>query len=649
MTRTAPYGSWVSPISISMLATAGVPLSAVSTDGDDVYWIESRATEGGRSVVVRRSPDGVVTDAVPAGFDSRSRAHEYGGGSYAVHDGLMISSSFEDQRVYRIEDGRTTAITPEPEIAAGDRYADFVFHGDHVIAVRERHRSDGEPVNTLVTFPLDGSRDPVVIADGHDFFSSPRVDPDGNRLAWLVWDHPNMPWDGTELWGAALAPDGSLSEPELIAGGKAESIFQPEWSPDGILHFVSDRTGWWNLFREVDGVVAARHLAEAEFGTPQWGFGLRRYAFFADCRIACTYTEGGFDRMAVLDGERLTPLDRAADFIGRSIGIADGRIWIADGSATEAMAIAGIDPVQGDRLVVRKSISVDLDPGRFSRPEAISYPTGDGAVAHALFYPPWNPDFTAPEYELPPLLVLSHGGPTANTSVELDLGLQFWTSRGFAVVDVDYRGSTGYGRPYRDALRGKWGVVDVEDCVSAAEYLVATGRVDVDRMAIRGGSAGGYTTLCALTFTDEFTAGASYFGIGDLAAMATETHKFESRYLDGLIGPYPEAADLYKERSPVNHIADLSCPVILLQGLDDRVVPPSQAEAMVAALRSRGIPHAYVAFEGEGHGFRKSETIRRARAAELFFYSQVFEFEPADTLEPVTIEFAEKLHQVAGD
>jgi dipeptidyl aminopeptidase/acylaminoacyl peptidase len=626
-----------------MLTEAGVTVGGVGTDGDDLYWIEGRPQEGGRQAIVRRDAAGRVADAVPEGFNSRSRAHEYGGGSYAVRDGVLISCDFADQRVYRFDGDEPVAITPEPKTPAGDRYADFVFHGDRIICVRERHRDGGEPKNTLVTFPLDGSDQPRVIAKGHDFYSSPRVSPDGTRLAWLSWDHPLMPWDGTELWWAALAGDGSVSEPELVAGGDDESIFQPQWSPGGVLHFVSDRTGWWNLFRHVDGHAEALHLMEAEFGLPQWGFGMRRYGFLSEHRIVAVYSEGGFDRVGLLEGDTLRPVHTPFDFFGYTLATSGDRLYATAGSGSSPMAVVAIDVTSEAVEVVKPSLQIDLDPALISLPEPIEFATTDDEITHAFYYPPRNPGFIAPAGEKPPLLVMSHGGPTGATSPELDLSYQFWTSRGFAIVDVNYRGSSGYGRSYRNALRGEWGVADFDDCINAALYLADRGHVDGDRMAIRGGSAGGYTTLCALAFADVFAAGASYFGVGDLAALATGTHKFESRYLDSMIGPYPEAADLYDERSPLHNVDGFSCPVILFQGLEDRVVLPAQAEEIVAALDAKGIPHAYVAFEGEGHGFRKAENIERAREAEFYFYSRVFDFDPADDLTPVAIAHEEAL------
>ena len=467
------------------------------------------------------------------------------------------------------------------------------------------------------------------------------MSPDGRRLAWLSWNHPNLPWDGTELWVAEFAPDGSLTAEQLVAGGSAESIFQPEWSPGGVLHFMSDRTGWWNPYRwrPDEGQVDALCTIELEFGRPQWVFGMSTYGFADEERLVCVVEERAIDRVVMLDTASRTietlPIPRTEI---SSLRIGDGRAYLIGGNATEEASVAIFRLDDGHLEVVRHSAETELDPGVISEPQAIEFPGYGGATAHAFYYRPHNDAFSGPEGQLPPLLVKSHGGPTSASNTTLDPEIQFWTSRGIAVVDVNYGGSSGFGRAYRQRLDGNWGVVDVADCVAAAQHLVAAGEVDPARLAIDGGSAGGYTTLCALTFTDVFAAGASFFGIGDLETFVRDTHKFESRYIDGLVGPYPQSVALYRERSPVHHVDRLSCPVILFQGLEDRIVPPNQAEEMVAALRAKGEPVAYLAFAGEQHGFRRAENIQRALDAELYFYSRIFGFEPADPLEPVDIE-----------
>jgi dipeptidyl aminopeptidase/acylaminoacyl peptidase len=478
-----------------------------------------------------------------------------------------------------------------------------------------------------------------VLVSGNDFYSSPRLSPDKSQLAWLTWNHPNMPWDGCELWVAEVAADGSLSAARKIAGDREESIFQPEWSPDGILHFVSDRTGWWNLYRWRDERMESLCEMAAEFGEPQWVFGMSGYTFVSDNRIACVYHERDGWRLATIDSRthRLETIPTPyTDLYG--LRASGSRLVFHAGSPTEPPAIVELDLTTRATSVLKRSAHLAIDPGYLASPQAIEFPTTHGQTAHAFFYPPRNRDFTAPPGERPPLLVMSHGGPTSAAGGTLDLEIQYWTSRGLAVLDVNYGGSTGYGRAYRERLNGQWGVVDVDDCVNGARYLVALGQADGKRLAIRGGSAGGYTTLCALTFRDTFRAGASHYGISDLETMAKETHKFESRYLDRLVGPYPERRDLYRERSPIHFADRLLSPVIFFQGLEDKVVLPDQAEVMVEALRKRGVPVAYLPFEGEQHGFRRAENIKRAFDAELYFYSRILDFELPDPLEPIQID-----------
>ena len=613
----APYGSWRSPISSELIVRGEVGLAAPTLDEREVYWLESRPEEDGRNVIVRRQPDGRTNDIVPRSFNARTRVHEYGGGDYAVHEGAAYFSNFADQRLYSVAPGGQ----PEPLTASVDRrYADAIVDArrDRLIAVREDHSGSGrEPVNEIVAVALaDGSE--RVLASGADFYSSPRLSPDGGRLAWLTWDHPNMPWDGTELWVGDLDADGLPANAEMVAGGVAESIFQPEWSPDGVLHFVSDRTGWWNLYRRAD-VVEPLCALEAEFGLPQWAFGMSTYAFVSTSHIICSYLQQGRSHLIALDPQTgaLEPIETPYSTIGQVRADADGAIFIG-GSPTQPRSVVRLDLSTGKQEVLRASSDLEIHAGYLSVPEPVEFPTEHGRTAHAFFYPPTNAEYAAPEGERPPLLTMVHGGPTGATTTALDPEIQYWTSRGIAVLDVNYGGSTGYGREYRRRLYGEWGVVDVDDCANGALHLAERGLVDGRRLLITGGSAGGYTTLCALAFRDDFAAGASHFGVSDAEALASETHKFESRYLDQLIGPYPERRDLYRERSPIHAADRLSCPTIFFQGLEDEVVPPNQAETMFEALKAKGLPVAYVPFEGEQHGFRRAENIRHALDGELY-------------------------------
>lgn len=638
--QIAPYGSWKSPITSDLIVSGSIGLSQPLFDGTDIYWVEMRPIEGGRSVVVRRDATGTLTDVNPPPLNARTRVHEYGGGDYTVRDGAVYFSNFSDQRIYAsLDDSEPSPITT----AAGMRYADFILDParHRLICVREDHSvADREAVNTLAAVSLtsDGAPEQVLVS-GNNFYSSARLSPDGSKLAWLTWNHPNMPWDGTELWIGTFDENGLLATSERVAGGDAESIFQPEWSPDGRLYFVSDRSGWWNLYR-INGDATSESLCEmeAEFAMPQWGFGLSTYAFESAERIVCTYIERGFSRLALIDtrSKNFERIDCAYTDI-RFVRAAAGQALMRAGSPAEAASIVRLDLDERAFEVLRSSSSLKIDPAYFSKPQAVEFPTAAGLTAHAFYYPPTNPDFRALDGERPPLLVESHGGPTSAATTALSLGIQYWTSRGIAVLDVNYGGSTGFGRAYRERLKDKWGIVDVDDCANGARYLVAQGKADGDRLMITGGSAGGYTTLCALTFRKVFSAGASHYGVSDAEALARETHKFESRYLDGMIGAYPEDRQIYRERSPINYTEQLSCPVIFFQGLEDKVVPPNQAETMVAALRAKGIPVAYLAFAGEQHGFRQAQNIKRALDGELYFYSRVFGFALAEPVEPVEI------------
>jgi dipeptidyl aminopeptidase/acylaminoacyl peptidase len=624
--QTLPYGAWRSPITSDLIIGEAIGLGDILIDAGDIYWIEARPGEGGRNVLVRRAPGGSVSDITPTPFSVRTRVHEYGGGAASVSGGLVFFSNFADQRLYRHAGG----LPPEPLTPEGTgmRYADGAFDAARRrwVGVREAHAPDGRVDNTLVAIDLETPGPGRVLAWGHDFYAAPRLSPDGSRLAWLSWDHPNMPWVGTELWLAEVAADGGLAEPRRVAGGAAESVCQPLFAPDGLLHFISDRTGWWNLYRqEPNGQIRPFCPRAAEFGQAQWVFGQSNYAFLSAGQLVCTYTEGGRGHLARLDiaGGRLVPIATPFTDFGQ-VRVAGGKVICRAGSPADPPAIVAIDPESGASEIFRQSAPAAADAGLrrcFSVPRHFEFPTGGGVTAHANYYPPANPDFRPMPGERPPLVVKCHGGPTASASTVLSLGIQYWTSRGIAVLDVDYGGSTGYGRAYRERLKGAWGVVDVDDCANAARYVIAEGLADGERAVITGGSAGGYTVLAALALKDVFRGGASYYGVSDVAALARDTHKFESRYLDWLIGPYPERADLYRERSPVTHADRLARPVIFFQGSDDRVVPPNQTEMMVEALRRRGIPVGYLLFEGEQHGFRRADNIKRALDAELYFYA----------------------------
>ena len=638
MVVVAPYGSWQSPITADLIAGGAVGLGQIALDGNDVYWVEMRPAEGGRMVVVRRGADGAAVDVTPAPYNARTRVHEYGGGAFLVQDGVVFFANFSDQRIYRQErGGAPRAITPEGPL----RYADGVYDArrGRIICVREDHSGGGEAVNAVVGVDVGGGG-VVTLFEGADFCAAPRLSPDGGTLAWLVWDHPNMPWDSTTLLAAPVGADGLLGAAEVVAGD-GDSVLQPLWSPSGELHFVSDRSGWWNLYRWRDGAAEPVLTMEAEFARPQWVFDPAAYGFLEDGRIVCSYVRRGVWGLGVIDadGGGLERLDLPWSEMGRGeLRAAGRRAVFSAGAPDRAMSVVSLDADTGATEVLREAHSGAVGDGYISLPEAVEFATGGGMTAHAFYYAPRNADFAGPSGELPPLLVKSHGGPTAAASTALDLGVQFWTSRGFGVVDVNYGGSVGYGTEYRRRLNGAWGVVDVADCVNAARFLAARGDVDRERLAIDGASAGGYTTLAALTFYDVFRAGASYYGVSDLAALVQETHKFEARYLDSLVGPYPERQDLYRERSPIHYTDRLSCPLLLLQGLEDAIVPPNQAEMMFDAVRGKGIAAACVLFEGEQHGFRRAENIKRALEAELYFYSRVFGFELADAVAGVVIE-----------
>ncbi len=642
----APYGSWKSPITSAVVAAKSTQTTEVAVDGADVYWIEMRPGEGGRQVIVELLPEGRTRDRTPPGFNARTRVHEYGGAAFVAADGVVWFSNYDDQRLYRqAGHGAPEPITPPaPTPDINLRYADGVLDRarNRLLMVREDHTGPGEAVNTIVAVKADGDPDGgTILIAGNDFYAAPRLSPDGRRLAWLTWNHPNMPWDGCELWVGELDAAGAITSRARIAGGLTESIFQPEWSPSSELHFVSDRSGWWNLYRLRAGQIESLWPVEAECGHPAWQFRTNTYGFASDGRIVCACVQDGQGHLTILDPNSGALAQVGEDFtVFQHVRAHGTRATMLAGSSPQPTAVIALDldTLTVTALTAPGASDAVIDPGYYSIPRSIAFPTTGVETAHALYYPPANCDFTAPENARPPLIVRSHGGPTGMTTPAFSLGVQYWTSRGFAVVDVNYGGSAGYGRAYRERLRGQWGVVDVDDCANAARYLVDQGLADGKRLAIEGGSAGGYTTLAALAFRDVFQAGASLFGLSELEIFLRETHKFESRYLEGLIGPYPVRRDLYAERSPINFARQISAPVIFFQGDEDKIVPPNQSELMFNAVREREIPTAYVLYKGEQHGFRKAENIQRTLDGRLYFYAKVFGLVLAEAVEPVQIE-----------
>lgn len=632
--HSAPFGSWKSPISSDLIVAKTVNLLEIHVSGQDIYWIEGRPLEAGRSVLVKWNGDGTPTDLIPEGFNARTRVHEYGGAPVLIDGDRVYFSNYRDQRLYCTSSGSAPEVlTPENQM----RYADAVIDRarQRLICVCEDHSPEGhEARNFLGAVALDGSGTTSVLVEGNDFYSTPRLSPDAKFLTWIEWSHPNLPWDGTELWMAEVAESGELVNRSLMAGGRTESIVQPTWSPSGELYFVSDQTGWWNLYRWKSGDIEPLCPMEAEFAEPHWVFGMTLFAIESAERMVCSFIQNGQSRLATLNLQ-------TGDF--QAIELPYTKIWNVNAvpgaavfcaaSPTESSQVVRLDLETLQVQVLRTSSTMAIDERFLSVPQAIEFPTEHGLTAHAFYYPPTNPEFEAPEGEKPPLLVKCHGGPTGQTYPILTWGYQYWTSRGFAVLDVNYGGSTGYGREYRERLRAAWGVVDVQDCINAARYVVGQELVDANRLAIDGGSAGGYTVLCALTFHQVFHAGASFYGVSDALALVRDTHKFESRYQDFLFGTDWERVCV--ERSPIHFVDQLSCPVIFFQGLEDKVVPPNQAEMMVAALERKGLPVAYVAYEGEQHGFRKAENIKRTLDGEFYFYSRIFGFSPADDIEPV--------------
>ncbi len=645
---TQAFGSWKSPVSPEMLGLSALRIGQTYVDERRAYWTESRPREKGRGVIAAYDfASGSICDISPAEYNVRSSVHEYGGGAAIVENGFVYFSNFLDHRVYaqEIASGKISVLSKE----SPSRYADFCLDKsrNRLILVREEHTGAGEePLNFLDVLNLDGSSEPGMLLCGSDFFSSPRVSPDGRLLCWISWNHPNMPWDESTLWTANLGSDGSLSNIQQVAGGRNVSVTQPEWGSDGTLYFISDQSGWWNLYASYSGLVEPLIEMEAEFAGPQWIFGLSNYACLSASKIICSYNRKGVWNLAEFDTEKRTLRDIDTPYQDISyLRASNGKVVFRAGAPDRFAEIACLDSESGKIEVLKRANESELDSAYFSKAETIEFPCktkngkDSGNKAYAFFYPARNPEFKGPAQEKPPLIVKCHGGPTSAALNTLELGIQFWTTRGFSVVDVNYGGSSGFGRSYRERLDRNWGVVDVDDCLAAIDYLAESGLVDRKRVAITGGSAGGYTVLCALAFKgDYFACGASYYGVADLSMLALDTHKFESRYLDRLVGPFPEENELYEARSPLAHADKITCPVIFFQGLDDKVVPPSQSETMVQALKQKGLPVSYLSFEGESHGFRKAETIKSCLQNELSFYCRIFGIERDDLSKDLLIE-----------
>jgi len=641
--QKAAFGSWKSPITTDLMLSDSVGLGEISVFNNDVYWIEMRPQEKGRYVIVKCTSDGKHTDAIPAEFNARTRVHEYGGGSYLMTEQGLVFSNFSDQALYLInEDNNCIKLTNNETC----RYADMVYdkNNERLICVREEHSNKKvEAINTIVAISLAEPTDELVLMEGADFYSNPRINLDGTQLCWVSWQHPNMPWDDTHLYRAEINNKGKLEVPQHIAGGNNEAVCQPLWSPDNALYFVSDKSNWWNLYRVVNDNVEHVIEMDAEFGVPQWSFRECNYDFVDKNTIQSIYRKKGLASICSIDVNKKTLKTLAFPYSYFESIVSNGhKSWFLAASPTQFPSIIEYDNNKKETSVLRKANKLSLDVENISLGESLSFPVDEKNEAHAFFYRPKNKEFTGLENEHAPLIVMSHGGPTGESHNGIKMVVQFFTSRGFAVLDVNYGGSSGYGRAYRQRLNKKWGIVDVNDCSKAALYVAEQNWVDKERLAIRGGSAGGFTTLAALAFTDVFKAGASHYGVSDLEALAKETHKFESRYLDSLIGAYPEEQELYKKRPPVYNVEQLSCPVIFFQGLEDKIVLPNQAEMMVEALKEKGIPVAYIAYEGEQHGFRQAKNIKRTLEAELYFYSTIFNFECVDDIESVEI-FNKKL------
>lgn len=634
-----PYGSWPSDISASSLVEGSRGIGGLRKDGEFFYWLESRPEQGGRNTIMRWQPGTEPQELLSEPFNVRTRVQEYGGSSLLVHGGVLWFSNFSDQRLYRFVAGESPMpITPDTAL----RYAGCSF--DHsrnrLICIREDHRGLDEPVNTLVALNPAAESEGTILFSGTDFVSEPRLSPDGSRIAFTSWMHPNMPWDSTSLHSADFDEKGAFVNLSTHNPDSSESVIDPQWLQDNTLIALSDRDNWWKpyLITGTSFKVIETGLENVEIGGPDWSIGSRYYCLLPDGQMLLVARRGSVEQLLLLgaEGEQRF-VDTGAVSYGSMI-FDEGVLYFTGGFADRPSALvsAGLDGTIQE--VIRRSSDSALESEWIPPYKQVTFPLPSGGEAYGVYFAPKNPHATAEADTAPPLIVSVHGGPTSVAGVSYRPEHYYWTSRGFAVLDLNYRGSTGFGRDYRRALYGQWGITDVEDASAGAAWLAEQGLADAERLIIRGGSAGGYTTLAVHAFYDTFAAGASYYGVSDIEALAKDTHKFESRYLDQLIGPYPERKDLYVQRSPIHHLEGFKAPLLLLQGLDDPIVPPNQSEMIYEALKSRGVPTAYVAFEGESHGFRKAENQIAAREAELYFYAKVLGFTPADNLPPIAID-----------
>tara|TARA_B100000700_G_scaffold236820_1_gene262763 strand:+ start:1017 stop:2960 length:1944 start_codon:yes stop_codon:yes gene_type:complete len=643
--QQSQYGSWESIFTPEKIIEGGLRLGEIRIDNNDIYFLEGRPAESGRSVIIKHNPDGTTEDVLPQNYNARNAVHEYGGGSYAVKDEIVFFTNWEDQLIYKVSADKISPITKPSNIPMGIRFADLTLSNDGkwIFCVRETHTKDKEAQNEIVAVSTISS-EIIVLASGRDFYSSPRPNPISNQICWLEWDHPNMPWDGNELYIADFDSQ-NISNKLKIDGSKNISILQPEWTNEGDLVYISDESGWWNLRKYSDNKTSEILLEEIDHGGPAWQFGFRTYFIhdnFIFLRGTSKDKNKGLIRKITLSGEIVDEIQVNHTSIS-DLSFCDGSAIYMGSSPTTSTQLCRLDFSTSNVDILKESIKIQIDSEEISIAQEIMFDTTSNEIAYAYFYKPTNKNYEGLTKEKPPLLVISHGGPTGSTTSSLNLSIQYWTNRGFAVVDVNYRGSAGYGKKYRDALKSNWGVYDTDDCIAAVDYLSNKGLVDSSRVAIKGGSAGGYTTINALTFHDRFAVGATYYGIADLSVFIDDTHKFESRYLDSLIGKYPEEKEKYYNRSAINFTDKLSCPMIIFQGTEDKIVPPSQAEIMAQGLRDKKIPFSLIMYEGEQHGFRQSENIKHSLESELFFYSKVLKFNTFHKLRDIKIENSERL------